>query len=302
MPTLFWTGKISLPSRLMINMGSLIAWITGNARNSSAMKQRMKNGYNGKYSDYIHHYDELGSSHYEKISNKLIQKVDCNGKEIIDVGCGTGILSVIALEKGAAKMTCVDISKLMLEKCKAKIVAKGYSDDLISFHEADAESLPFNDNTYDVVLLNMVLGMIPNQQATITELTRVLRPGGSIALSAHGPAHYMEAIEAGLKTMNMRYFLGHRFEFWQRDEIEVKSFFMNAGLDNIHTERLTWIDEFQNGSEAFDFFASTSGLWWYHRLPPEIRNEETEKTRAYFHRENITEITSDVVFAFGLKK
>jgi ubiquinone/menaquinone biosynthesis C-methylase UbiE len=286
----------------MINMGSLIAWITGNARNSSAMKQRMKNGYNGKYSDYIHHYDELGSSHYEKISNKLIQKVDCNGKEIIDVGCGTGILSVIALEKGAAKMTCVDISKLMLEKCKAKIVAKGYSDDLISFHEADAESLPFNDNTYDVVLLNMVLGMIPNQQATITELTRVLRPGGSIALSAHGPAHYMEAIEAGLKTMNMRYFLGHRFEFWQRDEIEVKSFFMNAGLDNIHTERLTWIDEFQNGNEAFDFFASTSGLWWYHRLPPEIRNKETEKTRAYFHRENITEITSDVVFAFGLKK
>jgi ubiquinone/menaquinone biosynthesis C-methylase UbiE len=286
----------------MVNMGSIIAWITGNARDSSAMKKRMKDGYNGKYSNYINKYDELASFHYEKISNALIQKIECNGKEIVDVGCGTGILSFIALEKGAAKMSCVDISKLMLEKCRGKSITRGYADDLISFHEGDAERLPFNDATYDVVLSNMILGMVPNQQATITELTRILRPGGTIALSAHGPAHYREAIEAVVKSMNMRYFLGHRIEFWPRDEKEIRTFFTNAGLDNIQTERLTWIDEFENGGEVFDFFASTSGLWWYHRLPPEIRNKETEKTRTYFQRKSVTEITSDVVFAYGLKK
>ena len=41
MPTLFWTGKLSLPSKLMVNIGSTIAWITGNARNSSVMKEKM---------------------------------------------------------------------------------------------------------------------------------------------------------------------------------------------------------------------------------------------------------------------
>lgn len=302
MPTLFWTGKISLPLRLMVNMGSIIAWITGNARDSYVMKERMKDGYNGKYSDYIHKYDELASFHYEKISNILIQKVDCNGKEVIDVGCGTGILSFIALDKGASRISCVDISKSMLEKCKEKSITKGYSDDLISFHEGDAEKLPFSHSTFDIVFLNMVLGMVPNQQATITELTRILRRGGTIALSTHGPAHYMEAIEACVKSMNMRYFFGHRMEFWPRDEKEIKTFFMNAGLDNIQTERETWIDSFKNGGEVFDFFASTSGLWWYHRLPPEIRNKETEKTRTYFQSKNITKITSDVVFAFGTKK
>ncbi len=302
MPTLFWTGKISLPLRLMVNMGSIIAWVTGNARDSSAMKERMKDGYNGKYSDYIDKYDELASFHYEKISNKLIQKIDCNGKEVVDVGCGTGILSLIALAKGVANMSCVDMSTLMLEKCRKKLATEGYSEDLVSFHEGDAERLPFDDDTYDVVLLNMVLGMVPNQQSTIAELTRVLRPGGTIALSAHGPGHYMEAIEAGVKSMNMRYFLGHRFEFWPRDENEIKAFFMNAGLDNIQTERLTWIDEFEDGGEVFDFFASTSGLWWYHRLPPDIRNKESEKTRTYFQLKNVTKMSSDVVFAFGSKK
>ena len=282
-------------------MGSLIAWITGNARNSTAMKQRMKNGYNGKYSDYINRYDELGASHYIKISKKLIEKVDCNAKKVIDVGCGTGILSLIALGKGASKLTCVDISKLMLEKCKAKIAAGDYHDEIVEFHEADAERLPFEDSSFDVVLLNMVLGILPNQLSTITELTRVLRTGGTIALSAHGPAHYMEAIEAGLKVMTMRYFLGHRFEFWQRDENEVKSLFIKAGLKNIHTERINWIDRFENGNEVFDFFASTSSLWWYDRLPPDLREKEAKKTREYFQRKKIKSITSDVVLAFGIK-
>jgi len=302
MPTLFWTGRLSLPLRVIVNMGCIIAWITGNARDSYAMKERMKDAYDGKYSDYINKYDELASFHYEKVSNTLIQKIDCNGKEVVDVGCGTGILSFLALEKGASRISCVDISKLMLEKCREKSITKGYTDNVISFYEGDAEKLPFGDSTFDVVFLNMVLGMVPNHQATITELTRILRPGGKIALSAQGPAHYMEAIEAVVKSMNMRYFWDHRVEFWPRNEKEIKAFFINAGLDNIQTERLTWIEEFENGGEVFDYFASTSGLWWHHRLPPEIRNKETEKTRTYFQHKNITKITCDVVFASGLKK
>lgn len=302
MPTLFWTGKISLLLKIMINMGSVIAWVTGNARNSSTMKERMRDGYDGKYSNYINKYDELASFHYNKVSDILIQKIDCKGKEVVDVGCGTGILSFLALDKGASKLSCVDISKLMLEKCKQKSITKGYTSDLISFHEGDAEDLPFSDSICDIVFLSMVLGLVPNQQASITELTRILRPGGTIALSTQGPAHYMEAIEAVTKSMNKRYYFGHRMEFWPRDEKEIKAFFVNANLDNIQTERLTWTEEFENGGEAFDYFASTCGLWWHHRLAPEIRNKETEKTRAYFQRKNVTEITSDVIFAFGSKK
>lgn len=301
MSTLFWTGEISFPLRIMVNMGSLVAWITGNAQNTSAMKQRMKNGYNGVYSDYVHRYDEIGAYHYKKISNKILEKVDCRGKKVIDVGCGTGILSLMTLKKGAAEMVCLDNSDLMLEKCKAKIFSEGYRDDSVTYHLADAEAMPFNDNSFDIVLLNMVLGMIPNQQAMISELARVLRPGGTIALSAHGPAHYREAIEANLKVMTMRYFLDHRFEFWQRDENEVKSFFIKSGLKNIQTERIIWTDEFEEGGQAFDFFAATSALWWYDKLPRGLREKEANKTRNYYKNKKIKSITSDVVLAYGVK-
>lgn len=286
----------------MVNIGSIIAWLTGNARDSSAMKERMKDGYNGEFTDYINRYDELTSYHYAKISKILIQRIECDGKEVIDVGCGTGILSFLLIEKGAAKLVCVDQSSLMLDKCRERSIALGYSENLISFYEGDLENLPFTENSFDLVCINMVLGMVPNQQQAIHELTRICRPGGTVALSVHGPAHYKEPIEAGVRSLNMRYFLGHRLEYWPRNENKIRTYFINAGLNGIRTERLTWIDKFANGGEVFDFFASSTGLWWYHRIPIESRNQEAEKTRAYFQRKGITEVTSDVVFAFGSKK
>ena len=156
----------------------------------------MKDGYNGKFSDYIHQYDELSTFHYEKIANILLQEIDCKGKEVVDVGCGTGILSFMVLEKGAKKISCIDISPLMLEKCKKKSIDNGYPDEVISFYEGDIEKLPFRDSSFDIVFCNMVLGMVPNQQEAVSELARILRPGGTLALSIHGPDHLVEPIEA----------------------------------------------------------------------------------------------------------
>jgi len=281
-------------------MGSIIAWITGNARDTNSMKKRMRDGYNGSNTDYACQYDELSSFHYRKISDILIQQTDCRNKEVADVGCGTGILSFITLEEGVSKLSCIDISRAMLDKCREKSIDKGYND-IISFHEADAEHLPFQHNSFDIVYLNMVLGLMPNQLAIIKESTRILRPGGVIAISVHGPNHYKEAIEAGLKSLKIRYYLSHRLEYWPRDEKRIKTFFIKAGLDNIRTKRLSWIDKFEDGGQVFDFFAASTGLWWYHRLPSEIRNKEAEKTRIYFQKRNVSQITSDVVFAIGSK-
>jgi ubiquinone/menaquinone biosynthesis C-methylase UbiE len=266
------------------------------------MKQRMRDGYSGSFSDYVTHYDEVGLEHYTKIAENLVAGIDVRGKKVLDVGCGTGILSLIILEKGASKLICTDISASMLNQCRAKIAAKGYSSEMVEYHEVDAERLPLSDNSIDVVVSNMVLGMIPNQQRLVSEITRVLRPGGIIALSTHAPEQYREAVEASLKVMNLPYFMGYRFEYWPRDEAGIKDIFINAGLDNINTKRLTWVDYFRNGNEAFDFFASTTALWWYDRLPKDKREKETVRTRNYYQRKGVTSITIDVVLAYGTKK
>ena len=102
--------------------------------------------------------------------------------------------------------------------------------------------------------------------------------------------------------MTMRYFLNYRFEFWPRIEDDVKNLFAKSGLENIDIKRLGWVDNFENGGKAFDFFASTSSLWWYDRLPTELREKETIKTREYFERKKVTHITVDIVNAYAMKK
>jgi hypothetical protein len=66
MPTVLWTGKLSLPMKLMINTNNILAWLTGNARDATAMKQRIRQSYEGVFSDHVAGYDELGSEFQTK--------------------------------------------------------------------------------------------------------------------------------------------------------------------------------------------------------------------------------------------
>ena len=147
----------------------------------------------------------------------------------------------------------------------------------------------------------MMLGLIPEQTKAISEMVRVLRPNGILALCTHGPEYYREAIETGLRVMTARYFLGYRFEYWPRTEIEINNMLQKNKLKNVRTERVTWTDRFDSGTDTFEFYAATTSLWWYAQIPADFRENETAKTRKTFDLEGVTQITSDVVFAYGRK-
>jgi ubiquinone/menaquinone biosynthesis C-methylase UbiE len=141
MPTIFWTGKLSLPMTLMVNANNIIAWLTGNVRDTAAMKDRVKRGYDGAFSEHVTRYDELGAEFQTKAATVQLEGVDLQGKEVLDVGCGTGIITLLALQKGAAKVVCGDISNYMLEVGRTNANRQGYGADLIDFQELDAPCL-----------------------------------------------------------------------------------------------------------------------------------------------------------------
>ena len=95
----------------------------------------------------------------------------------LDVGCGTGILSEMAL------MTSAPAALVGIDRTPAQVAhaARHISDGRARFEVGDAQALPFTRESFDVVASGLVLNFVPEPQQAVTEMRRVVRPGGVVA-------------------------------------------------------------------------------------------------------------------------
>jgi arsenite methyltransferase len=105
------------------------------------------------------------------------------GERVLDLGSGAGTDSLIAAQMvgDEGNVTGIDMTPEMLSK--ARHAAKKIGAANVEFVEAEAERLPFPDESFDVVISNGVIDLIPDKDAVFAELFRVLRPGGRIQIA-----------------------------------------------------------------------------------------------------------------------
>jgi ubiquinone biosynthesis O-methyltransferase len=126
-------------------------------------------------------YDTL--KRVEVIYNELLspEKYDLNGKTLLDAGCGTGWFSKPAAERGA-KVTSMDLGEKLLEEVKKKCESTRVVGSIME--------MPFEDNSFDYVVSSEVIEHIPDANAAIKELYRVLKPGGTLVLTTPNKVWY----------------------------------------------------------------------------------------------------------------
>lgn len=107
----------------------------------------------------------------EKFGIPAIHDVIGSGARLLEVGCGTGRMSVPLLERGVNLVGC-DLSVPMMERFREKYPSARIA-------QADAAYLPFPDQHFDAVLTVHVLHLIPAWRAVLHEIQRVLKPGGA---------------------------------------------------------------------------------------------------------------------------
>jgi SAM-dependent methyltransferase len=105
------------------------------------------------------------------------------GMHVLDVGAGTGNASIPAAQRGAS-VTASDLTPELLEAGRHRAEGAGVE---LGWVEADAEHLPFEDATFDVVISSIGAMFAPFHQAVADELVRVCRPGGTIGLLSWTP-------------------------------------------------------------------------------------------------------------------
>jgi ubiquinone/menaquinone biosynthesis C-methylase UbiE len=118
------------------------------------------------------------------VGEELCEALDLKaGSKVLDVAAGNGMATLAAARRWC-DVTSTDYVPALLERGRARAEAEGWS---IEFKEADAENLPFERDSFDVVLSTFGVMFTPNQDKAAAELLRVCKPKGRIGLANWTP-------------------------------------------------------------------------------------------------------------------
>jgi SAM-dependent methyltransferase len=105
------------------------------------------------------------------------------GQRVLDVACGTGVVAVTAAGVGA-RVSALDLTPELLQRARENASVGDFD---IDWHEGDVEQLPFDDAKFDVVLSQFGHMFAPRPDVAVSEILRVLKPGGTVAFSTWPP-------------------------------------------------------------------------------------------------------------------
>ena len=148
---------------------------------------------------------------YRELENGTTQRqldtlnINATGKRALDVGCGPGNLLVALATDTPELLVGVDIDAVFLTSGRSRIrqlIDQSSADPVLL--RASLPTLPFADETFDLVTCFLVMPHVPDDKGALTELARVLKPGGTLAISGHGfgfPLRYLKRFQ--LKPLQM---------------------------------------------------------------------------------------------------
>lgn len=105
------------------------------------------------------------------------------GEPVLDVACGSGTAALVAARR-YCEVTGIDYVPALIERARARAAAEALD---VDFRVADAQALPFAEASFEVVLSVYGVQFAPDQEKAASELLRVCRPGGRIALASPMP-------------------------------------------------------------------------------------------------------------------
>jgi aminoglycoside/choline kinase family phosphotransferase len=190
-----------------------------------------------------------------EVGERLVDRLHVTaGENVLDIACGTGNAAIPAARTGAT-VTGVDLTPEMLQVARTRAERAGVE---VAWKEADAEDLPFEDGSFDVVVSTFGCMFAPRHGVAANEIARVLRPGGRIGLCTWTPegsiGDFFRTVGAHLPPMP---------EFvdppvaWG-DEKHVRELFERTGVE-LDLGREVWSIGHDSIEAAVDCYTTTLG-------------------------------------------
>lgn len=128
--------------------------------------------------------------------------------DVLEAGCGTGMFWTDGVAPTSIDLTLTDLSPGMVDEASAR--ARGAGFDRITGRACDVQSLPFEHESFDLVMANHMLYHVPDPDLAIAELARVVRPDGTVMAATNGYGHMGE-----IKQLTDEAFSDHGEELYE---------------------------------------------------------------------------------------
>ena len=204
----------------------------------------------------------LGPYLYEPYSEYVSSRIKGNPHHVLEIGVGSGRLTnhLVKRISSEAKLTAMDINANMLDLARQKVNAAN-----VEFIVADAQELPFPDNSFDLVICQFGFMFLPNKQNGFNEAYRVLKPGGQfIFVTWDKPENNItlhisqQTIIQLLKATPPTYF-GKAYSAMNNPD-ELKLYTKVAGFENGTVEKITLQGKCSSAMDAATGFVEGNSI------------------------------------------
>jgi ubiquinone/menaquinone biosynthesis C-methylase UbiE len=185
------------------------------------------------------------------------------GARFLDVAAGSGALSIPAARLGAQVLS-TDMSPIMLERLEVRARQEGLN---LETRVMDGHALELEDGTFDMAGSQFGVMLFPDMPRGISELARVIKPGGRVLMNVYGAPQKIEffgffvhAIQAAVPSFTGPPMDPPPLPFQLQDPEKLRLELGKAGLKDIRVETITERLEFQSGQHLWDWLTNSNPI------------------------------------------
>ena len=264
--------------------------------------------WNATFAAAADHFDDEPVSFFARFGAELVNRCGVGpGERVLDVGCGTGhaALAAAAVVWSTGSVVGADLALPLLEVARTKASALGVSH--VEFVEGDYRALGFPDGAFDVVLCSFAIFLVPDMAGALTELWRMVAPGGRLGVTSWGPdlfepagSMWWEALQVELPPDRMPSGPSPRAQ-WESPE-QALALFAAAGIDApITSECVPGTHSIRHGDDWWTIVLGTGMRGVVDGLGPEAAERVRVATTAVLDTADVRELVTDVVYTVATK-
>lgn len=257
------------------------------------------------YNAAADYFDAPPLGFWDRAGRRTIEAMRLDdGSRVLDVGCGTGASALPAAERVGPRgyVLGIDLAEALLDLARAKASTRKLEN--VQFRVGDMTSLGFPDEHFDAVVCVFAVFFVAEMPTLVSELWRMVRPGGQLAVTTWGPRLFEPTASLWWQAVREeRPDLYEEFHPWNsiNDVSSLRAMFRKAGIPET---KISTVEDRQQLNEIEDWWTIVlgSGLrWTVEQLGPDASRRVREVTLRRMKEQVVTAVECNTIHALATK-